>query len=149
MIFHYGHQRLPQAVTLHGYEAIIQRITSICAASLQLDIHTDHLGSVRMLTIPQKNLHGSKTVQYIEYDSFGNVIACANPGFRFPLGFAGGLNDPFTGFVRFGFRDYDPVVGRFTAKDHPYDLRHLPTVYVHNPNRRVTIFLLHKAFSLA
>ena len=117
MIFHYGHQRLPQAVTLHGYEAIIQRITGICAASLRLDIHTDHLGSVRMLTIPQKNLHGSKAVQYIEYDSFGNVIACANPGFRFPLGFAGGLHDPFTGFVRFGYRDYDPVVGRFTAKD--------------------------------
>ena len=62
-------------------------------------------------------MHGSKAVQYIEYDSFGNVIACANSGFRFPLGFAGGLHDPFTGFVRFGYRDYDPVVGRFTAKD--------------------------------
>ena len=50
MIFHYGPHRLPHAITLHGYEAIIQRITGICAASLRLDIHADHLGSVRMLT---------------------------------------------------------------------------------------------------
>ena len=109
--------RLPHAVTLHGYEAIIQRITGICSAHLRLDIHTDHLGSVRMLTTLQKNLHEAKVVQYIEYDSFGNPIICSNSGLRLPLGFAGGLNDPFTGFVRFGFRDYDPIVGRFTAKD--------------------------------
>ena len=104
-------------MTLHGYEAIIQRITGICSAHLRLDIHADHLGSFRMLTTSQKNLHGSKVIQYIEYDSFGNPIACSNPEFRSPLGFAGGLNDPFTGFVRFGYRDYDPRVGRFTTKD--------------------------------
>ena len=34
-----------------------------------------------------------------------------------PVGFAGGLTDPDTGFVRFGWRDYDPAVGRFTAPD--------------------------------
>lgn len=33
------------------------------------------------------------------------------------LGFAGGLTDPATGLVRFGARDYDPDVGRWTAKD--------------------------------
>ena len=33
------------------------------------------------------------------------------------MGFAGGLTDPDTGFVRFGWRDYDPAVGRFTAPD--------------------------------
>ena len=25
--------------------------------------------------------------------------------------------DPHTGFIRFGFRDYDPTTGRFTARD--------------------------------
>ena len=25
--------------------------------------------------------------------------------------------DPHTGFIRFGFRDYDPATGRFTARD--------------------------------
>jgi RHS repeat-associated protein len=34
-----------------------------------------------------------------------------------PFGFAGGLHDRDTGLVRFGFRDYDPAIGRWTAKD--------------------------------
>ena len=34
-----------------------------------------------------------------------------------------GPSTPFTGFVRFGYRDYDPAVGRFTAKDPARDLR--------------------------
>jgi RHS repeat-associated protein len=34
-----------------------------------------------------------------------------------PLGFAGGLHDRDTGLVRFGARDYDPAIGRWTAKD--------------------------------
>ena len=40
-----------------------------------------------------------------------------------PVGFAGGLTDPDTGFVRFGWRDYDPAVGRFTAPDPARDRR--------------------------
>ena len=39
------------------------------------------------------------------------------PAFDLPIGFAGGLADPATGLVRFGWRDYDPVTGRWTAKD--------------------------------
>ena len=34
-----------------------------------------------------------------------------------PVGFAGGLADQDTGLTRFGYRDYDPGVGRFTAPD--------------------------------
>ena len=34
-----------------------------------------------------------------------------------PFGFAGGLHDRDTGLVRFGYRDYDPDIGRWTAKD--------------------------------
>ncbi|MGE4293790.1 MAG: RHS repeat-associated core domain-containing protein [Desulfovibrio sp.] len=40
-----------------------------------------------------------------------------NPYLRTPLGFAGGLHDWDTGLVRFGWRDYDPDTGRFTAQD--------------------------------
>ena len=34
-----------------------------------------------------------------------------------PFGFAGGLYDSDTGLIRFGARDYDPDIGRWTAKD--------------------------------
>jgi RHS repeat-associated protein len=56
-------------------------------------------------------------VEWVEYDSFGNGITDSNPDFSVPFGFAGGLYDQDTGLIRFGYRDYDPDVGRWTAKD--------------------------------
>ncbi|WP_208022510.1 RHS repeat-associated core domain-containing protein [Desulfonema ishimotonii] len=50
----------------------------------------------------------------IRYDSFGNIV---NADFKVPFGFAGGLYDEDTGLIRFGYRDYDPDTGRWTAKD--------------------------------
>jgi RHS repeat-associated protein len=50
------------------------------------------------------------------FDEFGQVLLDTNPGFQ-PFGFAGGLYDDDTGLTRFGARDYDPVTGRWTAKD--------------------------------
>ncbi len=43
-------------------------------------------------------------------------ITDTNPGFQ-PFGFAGGLYDRDTGLTRFGARDYDPTIGRWTDKD--------------------------------
>ncbi|WP_156907908.1 RHS repeat domain-containing protein [Desulfovibrio cuneatus] len=62
-------------------------------------------------------------VKEIEYDSFGNVLHDSFQQLSFPLGFAGGLVDEHTGFIRFGYRDYDPQTGRFTAQDPARDLR--------------------------
>ena len=56
-------------------------------------------------------------VKRIDYDSFGNIIDDTNPTFEVPFCFAGGLHDRDTGLVRFGYRDYDPDIGRWTAKD--------------------------------
>lgn len=58
-------------------------------------------------------------VQRTEYDAFGNIVFdSVDPGFRrLPFGFAGGLLDKDTGLLRFGARDYDPSVARWTAKD--------------------------------
>jgi RHS repeat-associated protein len=56
-------------------------------------------------------------VKQIEYDSFGNVFYDSDPNFAVPFGFAGGLYDKDTKLVRFGYRDYDPDTGRWTAKD--------------------------------
>jgi RHS repeat-associated protein len=44
------------------------------------------------------------------------VLHDTKPGFQ-PFGFAGGLYEPATQFVRFGARDYDPETGRWTSKD--------------------------------
>jgi len=52
----------------------------------------------------------------IDYDVWGNITASTNLAFQ-PFGFAGGLRDDATGVVRFGLRDYDPLVGRWTGKD--------------------------------
>jgi RHS repeat-associated protein len=56
-------------------------------------------------------------IKRVDYDSFGNIINDTNPSFDIPFAFAGGLHDRDTGLVRFGFRDYDPDIGRWTAKD--------------------------------
>jgi RHS repeat-associated protein len=53
----------------------------------------------------------------IEYDSFGNIVADSAPEIELPFGFAGGLYDTDTGLIRFGYRDYDPETGRWTARD--------------------------------
>ena len=75
-------------------------------------IVADHLGSPRLVIDSETN----QIVQRMDYDSFGNVTADTNPGFQ-PFGFAGGLYDRDTGLTRFGARDYDPSIGRWTAKD--------------------------------
>ena len=44
------------------------------------------------------------------------VLSDSNPGLQ-PFGYAGGIYDSDTKLVRFGARDYDAQVGRWTAKD--------------------------------
>ncbi len=56
-------------------------------------------------------------VKQLDYDSFGNIIGDTHPAFTIPFGFAGGLHDSDTGLVRFGYRDYMPEIGKWTAKD--------------------------------
>ncbi|MBC8432063.1 MAG: tandem-95 repeat protein, partial [Desulfobacterales bacterium] len=72
----------------------------------------DQVGSLRIVADASGNV-----VKKVEYDSFGNIINDTDPSFEVPFGFAGGLHDRDTGLVRFGYRDYDPDTGRWTAKD--------------------------------
>jgi RHS repeat-associated protein len=72
----------------------------------------DHLGTPRQLV----NVATGAIGQRLDVDEFGRVLSDSNPGFQ-PFGFAGGLYDPDTGLVRFGARDYDPITGRWTARD--------------------------------
>jgi RHS repeat-associated protein len=86
--------------------------TSFTQGGQRYFIQTDHLGSPRVITD-----NSGAVVKSIRYDSYGNVIEDSNPTFEIPFGFAGGLYDADTGLVRFGFRDYDPEIGRWTARD--------------------------------
>jgi len=73
---------------------------------------SDERGSIRLVV----NAATGAVVSSLEYDVWGNVTGSVNASFQ-PFGFAGGLRDDATGLVRFGARDYDPKLGRWTAKD--------------------------------
>lgn len=61
-------------------------------------------------------------VQNVEYDEYGARLrdsSVTSPGAKpfQPLGFASGLFDQDTELIRFGVRDYDPLIGRWTSRD--------------------------------
>jgi len=86
--------------------------TSFTQGGQRYYIQTDHLGSPRVITD-----NSGSVVKAIRYDSYGNITDDSNPEFEIPFGFAGGLHDTDTGLIRFGYRDYDPETGRWTARD--------------------------------
>jgi RHS repeat-associated protein len=76
-------------------------------------------GSVRVV-----DANAGTVVETIDYDAWGNATVndttCAAGAVCAPFqsfGFAGGLFDSQTGLLRFGARDYDASVGRWTQKD--------------------------------
>jgi RHS repeat-associated protein len=81
-------------------------------AGVTYRVITDPLGSPRLVI----DSRTGALADAITYDAWGNVTQETAPGF-IPIGFAGGLRDPDTGLLRFGARDYDPDVGRWTAAD--------------------------------
>ncbi len=77
-------------------------------------ILSDQLGSPRLII----NVANSSDVPFnATYSAFGVQTMVTGSADYIPFGFAGGLYDPDTGLVRFGARDYDPVVGRWISKD--------------------------------
>lgn len=77
-----------------------------------LRVLTDQVGSVRRVV----DTATGATLLEREYSPYG-VVEFSNGSLEMPFGYAGGLEDSLTGLVRFGARDYDPGVGRWTAKD--------------------------------
>jgi RHS repeat-associated protein len=97
MRFEYADGRMPVAMTKGGSTYYLTY---------------DQVGSIRVVADASGNV-----VKRIDFDSFGNIIDDTDPAFEVPFGFAGGMHDRDTGLVRFGYRDYDTDVGRWTAKD--------------------------------
>jgi RHS repeat-associated protein len=97
---------------MRGAPRSIKLLTGRHTPSLRLSLWTDQVGSIRVLCD-----ESGAVLRSIEYDAFGNPVRDNRPDWDFPLGFAGGLYDSYTGLVRFGLRDYIPDIGRFTAKD--------------------------------
>ncbi len=93
---------------------------------------TDDVGSILMVV----DVDSGTVVQEITYESFGIRTQDTNPGFQ-PLGFAGGIQDPLTGLIRFGRRDYDPMTGRWTAPDPIGVSGGSPNLYVYCSNNPV------------
>lgn len=75
-------------------------------------IIADHLGTPRLVV----NVATGEVAQALAFDAWGVSTQDTAPGLQ-PFGFAGGIWDRDTGLVRFGARDYDPGVGRWTSKD--------------------------------
>jgi RHS repeat-associated protein len=97
MRFEYGDDRVPKLMT---------------RGSNTYYLTYDQIGSLRTVADVSGNV-----VKKIDYDVFGNIIADSDEGLTVPLGFAGGLQDRDTGLIKFGSRDYDPDIGRWTARN--------------------------------
>jgi RHS repeat-associated protein len=89
---------------------------------------SDHPGSPRYVV----NVANSADVPFqAAYSSFGET---AGAGLDWmPFGFAGGVYDADTRLVRFGARDLDPLVGRWTSKDPiRFDSADVPNMYLYS-----------------
>ena len=73
---------------------------------------TDQVGTIFAVANGKGN-----TVKEIIHDSFGNLTFDSDEKFNTNLGFAAGLLDVDTGLIHFGYRDYDPAIGRFISPD--------------------------------
>ncbi|UZP66582.1 hypothetical protein N1030_13315 [Desulfovibrio mangrovi] len=101
-LFHYEEGQSAVAVTMEHPRG---------AANYRLGF--DQIGSLKLVVLA--DACGGKLIKDMAYDSFGTMLSDSNPELFLPVGFASGLVDRHTGLIRFGYRDYSPELGRFTA----------------------------------
>ncbi len=114
--------------------AYIEEPQRVLRGGKRYRIVADERGSVRLVV----DTSSGAVAQRMDYDAWGNVTNDTNPGFQ-PFGFAGGLYDRDTGFVRFGARDYDPSIGRWLRKE-PLRFRAGKNFYIYAFNDPVNLF---------
>jgi len=107
---------VPEAIEfLDGSGGVMQTISLV----------TNQVGSVQLVT----DADTGDVLQRTEYDAFGRVVFDSSPRLQ-PFGFAGGIHDLDTGFVRFGARDYENNLGRWTGRD-PSRMMDGPNLYAY------------------
>ncbi|WP_321778399.1 RHS repeat-associated core domain-containing protein, partial [Sulfurimonas sp.] len=95
--FNYTNNRMPTSMTMNNQTYYL---------------HYDQVGTLKLITDKNHNI-----IKEITYDTFGNILQDTNKEFKILFGFAGGLHDRDTNLVHFGYREYDPQTGKWTAKD--------------------------------
>ena len=104
--------KIPKLTYIYGPESQISPSYVIKDGTTYKILHDPGLGSIRYIIDPQTQ----QIMQEVEYDENGNIMKNTNPEFQ-PILFSGGLYDFDTKLTRFGARDYDSTVGRWTTKD--------------------------------
>ncbi len=104
--------KVPKLTYIYGPESQISPSYVVKDGVTYKILHDPGLGSIRYIIDPQTQ----QIMQEVEYDENGNIMKNTNPDFQ-PILFSGGLYDFDTRLTRFGARDYDSTVGRWTTKD--------------------------------
>ena len=104
--------RDPAGVLSNFYYDNVGSLFTLDKGGVRYYVAADQVGTPKVVT----DATGA-VVKFMEFDSFGMPTFDSNPEFNLPVGFAAGLTDDKTGLVRFGYRDYEPDTGRWTAKD--------------------------------
>ena len=60
---------------------------------------------------------GGAVKVHFEYDPFGNTLVNTDTSNRFPIRFSTKYQDQETGLYYYGYRDYDPLTGRWPSRD--------------------------------
>jgi RHS repeat-associated protein len=117
----YGHRGQPFRVTASrnqqgvltqlSYDGL-GRVYALDRAGARFYVSSDQVGTPVTVADASGNI-----VKSVVRDAWGTIVSDSNAAFDTVVGFAGGLPDEATGLVRFGFRDYDPAAGRWTARD--------------------------------
>ena len=96
----------------------VQMTFAVAAAPSFYYVHTDHLGTPRLVTRPNDNIAVWK---WDNTEPFGNSSPDENPAglgpFTYNLRFPGQYFDVETGTHYNYFRDYDPSIGRYIQSD--------------------------------
>ncbi|WIM95225.1 putative Ig domain-containing protein [Actinoplanes oblitus] len=88
-------------------------------------LHTDALGSVRVITDSTGTVAGTNT-----YDTYGNRTL--HTGTDSAIGYTGNWTDPVTSLLYLRARDYDPATGQFLTIDPNVDQTLQPYAYAEN-----------------